>query len=127
MAFIALVDGADQIVRMVREHLIDQTAGVRTGYKWLPIVDLPDNDTSTGPDVVKSAPVFAVEPTRVTAQITIRDMTAQELSDDKDAKVSRADKVLYEVLFEIVNRVLTLEGGSAVSRVQFAAYVKGLI
>lgn len=128
MSKLALVDPADQIIRQVRADRVDLTAGVRAGYRWLP-VEVDRVNTSTGPDTVTEYTGPVVEVSRVAYTLTTRDMTAQEISDRNDGRVSSlvndpVFKALATAVFELVNDVRTLKGQGTITPAQFRAYLK---
>lgn len=130
MARIALINAANEIVRTEREERIDQTAGVRTGHRWVPVVQETVDTSTPGNEftvTTRAAPV--VEASRVLVTTTIRDMTAQEASSAKDGRVSQvvrdpAFKALATAVFELVNDVRTLKGQGTITAAQFRAYLK---
>ena len=73
----------------------------------VPVVE-ETNDTSTGSDIVTTR-VETVEADRVLVVTTIRDMTAQELDEDKTNRaVSEADMVLGEIQRRAMNLLFSL-------------------
>ena len=58
-------------------------------------------------------------------------LAAETLFNSGDQRMDRAftsgdrDRILFEVLFELRNRTIALEGGVAMTRAQFKAFLKG--
>ena len=96
--------------------------------KWLPApkADLPSFNPATQ---VRAGPTYTVGSKAVTEAYTVRAKTAQELDAEKDALVARneSDKLIFEVLFDMANRIRALESKSAITRAQFRAHLKGLL
>ena len=99
---------------------------------WVPI-EVEVDDTSTGPDRVVSAWVETVEAARLLRSRTIRDKTAAELAAEDTAQVGRLladsgiDRALARMIFNINNRVRSIEGGGPLSVAQFKAALRGLM
>lgn len=123
MARIALISDTDAIIRIERADRIDQTAGLRAGYRWLP-VELVVVDTSTGPDTVTETSDPVVEAARVAVTRTSRDMTAGELAQ---RVTDRANTLLNEplfralglVVFDLINDVRDRHGQGPITMAQF--------
>ena len=121
---VALIGPGDVIVREVLAARVDTSAGVRAGYKWLPVV-VEESDVSTGPDVTIDRTGPVVEETRVLYTRTRRDMTAQELSDSRDDFLAdNEDTLQFKVLFNHENRVRVLESKAPLTPTQFRAALK---
>ena len=126
MARYALIAPDDTIYTTKDESRIDLTAGVRDGYRWLPVVR-STVDNSTGPDTVSERADPVVEATQVSIVTTIRDMTQQEIDDRIDKEFDGQFQTdLKNWALEITNRVRVLEGGQPVTMAQLAAFIKGL-
>lgn len=103
------------------------TAGfVRGNDRIVPIEEVTE-DTSTTDQKIATTQT-TVEADRVIVTRTIRDKTAQELSDEQDVLIaSAADQLLGKVIFQIANDVRELKGQKRITAQQFHTYLKGLI
>lgn len=95
---------------------------------WLPLVEV-GNDQFDPDTQKKTGPVTTVEATRIVDTYTITDLTAQEISNLKDAKISSLDAVVFKVLFNHENRIRALKSppDAAVTAAQFRAAIKALL
>ncbi len=98
-------------------------------------IERPSTDTSTGPDIVRTV-VETIEETRVVRTETIRDMTAQEITDRGTDKLNffygeindhDGFAGMRDVLFRLQNNVRVLEGKSAWTKGQFNNFLKARI
>lgn len=103
----ALINPSDEIVRTQEESRLDLSAGVRAGYRWVPVNDIT-NDTSTGDDIVKEPVVQTIFADRVERVTTIRDMTAQELDDLDTANADRQFEMLHAFARVVLDQVNAL-------------------
>lgn len=56
------------------------------------------------------------------AEYNARDIDAERV--ERSFQPTDRDVVLFELLFELINRVLTLEGNAVITRAQFKAFLK---
>jgi hypothetical protein len=126
----ALVDPQDAINRFATN--IDPSVGTKSGWRWLsaPSVSRPAYDPLTQK---VTGPTYTVGASEVTESYSVVSLTAQEISDAKDAAVAGAigDTNLYPVLFNglfnMNNRIRTLEGQGVLTKAQFKAALKNLL
>jgi hypothetical protein len=102
MTLHALIGPDDAVVRI--EANIDPTTGTKPGYRWLPVEDTnPSHDAALH---IKTGPVVTVEATRLTRVWTVRDKTAQELTDETNARLDDAAAAMDRI--EDVTRAAVL-------------------
>ena len=90
---------------------------------WRPVV--VEGDVAFDPAThKKTGPVTTIEETRVVDAYSVVALTAQELSDRKDAKLSIIDAMQFAVSFDIENRVRVLEAKPPVTAAQYRAALK---
>lgn len=90
---------------------------------WRPIV-IVGNDNFDQRTQKRTGPVITIEPSRVVETYTVSPLTAQEISDQKDIRLSDIDALQFAVSFDIENRVRALEGKAAVTAAQYRAALK---
>jgi hypothetical protein len=95
---------------------------------WRPVVEA-GNDPIDPATQIKTGPVTTIEATRVLDTYTIRNKTAQELDDDKAARIDsmNGQQALIKVLHNLHNRIRTLEGQSTHTLAQFKNAIKSLL
>jgi hypothetical protein len=124
----ALVSPGGTVIRVADNA--DPSAQTKSGYVWklcqagvVPSFD-PTAEIITGP-------TFTVNANDVTEAWGKRNLTAQEISDRKDAAVSSINgggfAPVLKILFNINNRVRVLEGQSALTMAQFKAAIKAAL
>ena len=126
----ALIDPQDAINRFAAN--VDPGVQTKGGWRWLlaPVVARPAYDPATEK---VTGPTYTVGETEVTEAYSVTSLTAQEISDAKDAAVTGAmgDTQLYPVLFNglfnMNNRIRTLEGLGTLTKAQFKAALKNLL
>lgn len=97
------------------------------GWRWLPIVvaPLPDYDPATE---VLLPPVTTVGTTQITVTQAKRSKTAQEIDDEKTAKITGMDIAVFKALCHLKNEIRTkVQGLSAWTDAQCLAAFKGLL
>jgi hypothetical protein len=101
------------------------------GWRWLPapVVAPPSYDPLTQK---RNGPIHTVGASSVTQSWEVGALTAQEISDMKDAAIAMLELVgshapIYRALFNLNNRVRTLEGQSTMTGAQFKAAIKALL
>lgn len=124
-----LVAPDDHIVR--RSPLIDASSatwlnanGVKEGYRWLPLENLPDAGTPTlsDPYLDYSDYVLTVEADRVTRQRTVTDKDAGEITAVKQGmSLSAADMTIARIILLMLN-YMRVESG--LTKAQFSAAVQ---
>lgn len=124
----ALIGPAGTIVTE-RDDIDPRDAHTKSGYRWLPIViDRADFNPLTQ---FRSGPFDTIGAKQVTRAWTVRDKTAQELSDEaeatKERQIDEAGQVAFRVLFNHENRIRALEGKQAVTPEQFRAALKAML
>lgn len=73
---------------------------------------------------------FTAEEEAIADQKAIDDATAAAAFNEPDARMDRAftlsdkDRVIFKTLFEMINRIIALEGGVAVTAAQFKTFLK---
>ena len=115
----ALVDGTDTILK-TRTNITPSNA--RPGLRWIP-VNKSSVDISTDPRYFLKETVETVFADRVERVTTKRDMTAQESTARKGLEVDDMDYIQNKVIFELVNRVLVLEGNSTITPPQLKTWI----
>lgn len=90
---------------------------------WRPVV-VVGNDAYDQTTHKKTGPVTTIEASRVVDAYTITALTAQEISDRKDARISDIDTLQFLIAFDMENRVRALEGKAAVTATQYRAALK---
>lgn len=95
---------------------------------WRPVV-VVGNDAFDPATQKKTGPVTTIEPNRVVDTYSVVSLTAQELSDIKDAKVSSVDRVAGAMIWELANEVRALKSPPqpALTKAQFLAWAKSKI
>ena len=130
MARIALVSDIDEIIRIVPEETIDQTAGVKAGYRWLPVVYIEvDNSTLDAEYTVVDRTGPTVEATQVSFTLTTRDMTQQELDTKNDGEIdsiqtSSITRALAKALFQTLNYARAANGDPELTAAQFRTFLR---
>lgn len=76
---------------------------------------------------IKTGPVLSADHDANTHMMTwtVRDKTAQELDADKEAELSRYDRLNFEVNFDQENRIRALENKAAITKAQYRNALKG--
>lgn len=105
----ANIDTSNGAIREFREFADKPEDIPHKNVKWLPapLVAVPDYDPARQ---VLSGPTYQVADTEVVEVWNVRDKTAEELSADIDAKISRIDEATRKALESLDARVTTLEG-----------------
>jgi len=105
---------------------VDPAVQTKAGYKWVscPPVAPPSFDPASE---IITGPIYTFATNLITEAWGKRTLTAQELSDAKDAKVSAVDTMQLAVSFNMENRVRVLEGKAAVTQAQYKAALKALL
>lgn len=97
---------------------------------WRPVVIVGD-DAFDPLTQKKTGPVTTIEATQVVDTYSVVPLTAQEISDRKDAAVSSINgggfAPVLKMLFNINNRVRALEGQAALTMPQFKAAIKAAL
>ncbi len=84
-------------------------------------------DGETGDLVVTP---FTAEEEAAADQKAIDDATAAAAFNDPNARMDRAftlsdkDRLIFKTLFELINRIIALEGGVAITTTQFKTFLK---
>ena len=126
MARFALVRPNDVVDRLAGD--VDPTVQTKNGWRWLscPAVAKPafDADTQT-----VDGPAYSVGASTVAELWTVRSLTAQEISDLKDARIAAMNgaNIALRVVHGIHNRVRTLEGQATHTLAQFRALIKAAL
>jgi hypothetical protein len=101
------------------------------GWRWLlaPTVAAPSYDPMTHRRV---GPTHTVGANSITQSWEVIALTAQEISDRKDAAVNGMEGLggyapIYRALFNLNNRLRTLEGQSTMTAAQFKTAIKALL
>lgn len=118
----ALVNTADNSVDRLSSN-VDPNVQTKAGFQWLPcaIISPPTYD----PALEKiTGPTYTVGASAVTEAWLKVSLTAQEISDTKDAKISSIDLLQFQIMFDMENRVRVLEGKAAVTAAQYRAALK---
>lgn len=122
----ALINPQGQIDRIRSD--VDPTVATKAGWRWLPcpVVAPPAHDPLTE---VVTGPTYEVGETSVTEVWIKRNLTAQELSDRKDAVVDALarQELIFKVLFDQEKRLRVLEGKPAITAAQYRAALKAAI
>lgn len=120
----ALVDQVNAILEL-RDFASTPNDPTGKGWRWLPIIITdPAFDPATQ---VRTGPVTTVETLRVTRVWTVRAKTAQELDDDKVARIEGADAALIIAICNHENRIRVLEAKAQITLAQCKAALKGLL
>lgn len=109
----ALVTPDDQIYTTKDESRLDLSAGTRTGWRWLPIEEVTDDQSLTEQKVAE-APIQAVEPTRVLRTRVIRDKTLAELEAEASQSadsITEADEMTVAMAVATVRLVMAARDG----------------
>ena len=97
---------------------------------WRPIVVAGDGNYDPLTHK-RTGPITTIEETQVVDSYSIIPLTAQEISDAKDAAVNGINGTPYapllRILFNLNNRVRVLEGQAALTVPQFKAAIKALL
>lgn len=96
-------------------------------WRWLPapIADAPDYDPAT--EIVEG-PVYVVTEKGVVESYTVRDKTAQEISDEKDAVLNAMNIATFRALCHLKNEIRTkVESLQAWSQAQCLSAFKSLL
>lgn len=124
----ALIGSDNQISREISDRRLDLTAGVRGGYRWVPVEISVDDQSTQSRWTTLEPQVVTVEANRVTKIRVKRDMTAQEIEAEQTQLVmSEADKALGKALFKLLNDFRASQGQPPVTREQFLAWLKAQI
>ena len=121
MANFALVRPDNTVDR--RSSSVSPDVQTKPGWRWLPVNE--SGNSAFDPETQKkTGPVTTVEATRVLDTFTVSSLTAQELSDIKDAKISRIDMLQFAVMFDMENRMRVYEAKPALTAAQYRAALK---
>lgn len=97
---------------------------------WRPVVVIGD-DAFDPLTQKKTGPVTTIEANQVVDTYSVVALTAQEISDRKDAAVSSINGAgfmpVFKAMFNLNNRVRALEGQPALTVSQFKASIKALL
>jgi hypothetical protein len=118
----ALVKTSDNSINRF-DTSVEPNVQTKAGFAWraCPDVARPSFDPAT--EVVEG-PTYTVGASSVTEVWTKRSLTAQEISDRKDAKIGSIDALQFSVMFDMENRVRVLESKPAVTAAQYRAALK---
>ncbi len=96
------------------------------GWTWLPapIVPKPNYDPATQ---MLSGPTYAVTTKEVVESWSVTDKTAQQLDDEKSSEVTALTGVLFQVIFNLHNRIRALEGQQPHTAAQVRAAIKAML
>jgi hypothetical protein len=120
----ALVDPQDTVNRFstVYADFKLEAAGVDEGWRWLPCdpVAVPNFDPKTEK---VTGPTYTVGATEVTESWAVVALTAQEISDAKDAAVSSLNGTTYSTLLQII---LSLENDNRIIKAKINTLIDDL-
>lgn len=128
MARFAFVNPSNAVDRLAAN--VDPNVETKTGWRWLPCdpVAQPSFDPSTEKI---TGPTYTVGSSSVTEVWTKVALSAQEISEAKDAAVSGLNGTLYAALAKVLlnheNRIRALESKTPITMVQFKNGVKALL
>ncbi len=105
------------------ESNIDPTVQTKAGWKWLPYVEGARPAYDPASEVIEG-PAYTVGASEVTGAWTKRSLTAGEISDRKDGRISAIDMLQFQVSFDIENRVRALEAKTPITATQYRAALK---
>lgn len=120
----ALVQSNNAVIAL--SSSIDPSAQTKAGYRWTPCPPVSPPTIDPAIEVV-TGPTYTIGANLVTEVWGKRNLTAQELSDAKDYKVSAIDMLQLTVSFNMENRVRVLEGKGAVTLAQYKTALKALL
>lgn len=119
----ALVSPSNSVNRYASN--VDPSVLTKDGWRWLSVVDTKPQPTATQ---VLDGPTITVNPTNVTRVWTVREKTAEEVDQEKDAlAMEAAVTVLGKVLFNHENRIRALNSQAAITAAQFKNAIKALL
>lgn len=131
MALYALVGPNDVVNRVVAS--IDPNTGTKAGYRWLPFVEQPDPAYDSETQTLES-PITTVEAKQVVRFRSVRDLTAQEITDRVEAmkdhaidRLTTGNRVILQALFILVNDVRQLKGQNTITKQQYISALRGLL
>jgi len=87
-------------------------------FWWRPVVVIGD-DPFDSITQKKTGPVTTIETNRVLDTYKVVSLTASELSDRKDATISRIDALHFLVAFDMENRMRVLEAKPVITEAQY--------
>lgn len=118
----ALVKTSDNSINRF-DGSVDPDVQTKPGFVWraCPHVAKPAFDPAT--ETVEG-PTYTVNASDVTEVWTKRALTAQEISDRKDGKISSIDALQFAVSFDMENRVRALEAKAPITAAQYRAALK---
>lgn len=120
MSMMALIRPDGTVDKLGRN--IDPNAKTRTGWKWLPFVEVkPNYDSATQ---VRTGPVRTITATEVTDTWTVRDKNTSETDAEKDEVIAAIDKLQFLIAFDIENRIRVLESKGQITAAQYRAALK---
>ena len=121
MARYALVSPQSAVNRF--SDNVDPNVQTKPGWKWLPCqpVSPPTYDPATE---TIDGPTYTVGASAVTEGWTKRSLTAQELSDRKDGRVTNIEALQFQVMFDAESRLRVLEGKPSITAAQYRAALK---
>lgn len=102
---------------------VDPAVQTKPGFVWrqCPAVAPPSFDPAL--EVVEG-PTYTVNANDVAEVWTKRALTAQEISDRKDGRISSIDALQFLVSFDIENRVRALEAKAPITAAQYRSALK---
>jgi hypothetical protein len=117
----ALVDPQDAINRFstVYADFKVEAAGVDAGWRWLPCEPVPRPGHDGLTETVEG-PTYTVGPTEVVEAWSVRALTAQEISEAKDAAVNSLNGTAYSTLLQVI---LSLENDNRVIKAKINALI----
>ena len=124
----ALVDPQGNFNRLSSN--VTPNVSTKAGWKWLqcdPVTPPAFDPTSQA----LVGPTYTVGASSVTEVWSTRSLSAQEISDAKDAAIAAINgggfSPIFKALFNLNNRVRVLEGSGALTVAQFKAQIKTLL
>ena len=124
----ALVSPTDIVDRF--SEFVEPNVQTKAGWRWL--LASPTQLPSITPATEKiTGPMYTVEAESVTEVWTVVPLTAQEISDQKDAAINSLNGSTYmpllRGLLNLHNRIRVLEGSPIHTMTQFKTAIKALL
>lgn len=118
----ALIGPDNNILRI--EPNIDPNVQTKTGYRWLPVNDIPRPEYNAETHIAKQT--VTVNENEVTKDWFVREKTPEEIDGDKIQKINTIDPIVFAILHSMENKVRLLQNENTVTVDEYKNILKGL-
>lgn len=121
----ALIKLSDNSINRIATN-IDPTVQTKPGFKWVAVVDNAPPAFDAATEAVEG-PVYVADANSVTETYTKRTLSAQEVDDRKDSKIFGIDSLMFQIAFNMENRVRALEAKAPITAAQYRTALRARV